>query len=220
MGLGDAGHRRLHAGGDARQQGELRERARPDPGGTRRPAILDIIRRYHPDRNLALQDFPATIGIRDSRHFRCRYQLAGDDVLLGKRFDDAIANGSYRVDTHHQDKPGITLKYLDGTEVYSRPGYPNEKGRWRPATAENPTFYQVPLRSLIPGTHDNLILAGRMLDADITAFSGVRVMVNTNQMGEAAGVTAWLALDGGKAMAGVEAARVRRLLARGGSIVL
>ena len=29
------------------------------------------------------------------------YRLTGDDVLWGRRFDDAIANGSYRMDIHH-----------------------------------------------------------------------------------------------------------------------
>ena len=122
----------------------------------------------------------STIGVRDTCHIRCRYQLRGEDVLGGARFDDAIAHGSYRVDTHHAHKPGTTLKYLDGTQVSSRPGYPEEKSRWRPKTAASPTYYQVPLRSLLPGKYGNLILAGRMLDADKTAFSAVRVMVNTN----------------------------------------
>jgi hypothetical protein len=183
-------------------------------------AILEILRRYHPERKVALHDFPATIGIRDTRHIRCQYQLKGDDVLSGRRFDDAIANGSYRVDIHHEDKPGITLMYLDGREAYSRPGYPAENKRWRPETESNPTFYQAPLRSLVPGRFGNLVLAGRMLDADKTAFSGVRVMVNTNQMGEAAGVAAYLALSASRPLAEVDAAAVRKLLARGGSIVL
>ena len=183
-------------------------------------ALLEIVRRYYPDRKVALQDFPTSIGIRDTRHIRCQYQLTGDDVLLGKRFDDAIANGSYRVDTHHQDKPGITLMYLDGRRVYSRPGYPAQTDRWRPETSSSPTFYQVPLRSLIPGKYDNLILAGRMLDADKTAFSGVRVMVNTNQMGEAAGVAACLALQENKPIAKLEPAAVRRRLTQGGSIII
>lgn len=183
-------------------------------------AILEILRDKRPDVRVPLVDFPATIGIRDSRHIRCRYRLKDSDVLHGVRFDDAVANGSYRVDTHHQDKPGITLKYLDGRMCYHQPGRPPEHGRWREETADAPTFYQVPLRSLVPGVYDNVILAGRMLDAEHEAFSAVRVMVNTNQMGEAAGVAAWVALDSGVAMAEVDAGRVRRELARGGSVII
>jgi hypothetical protein len=59
-----------------------------------------------------------------------------------------------------------------------------------------------------------------MLDADKTAFSAVRVMVNTNQMGEAAGVVAYVALSQGRGVDEVDAADVRRLLKEGGSVVI
>jgi hypothetical protein len=183
-------------------------------------AIMDLVGKYRPESKVVLQDFPASIGIRDTRHFRCQYQLTGEDVLQGRRFDDAIANGSYRVDTHHQDKPGITLMYLNGWQVYERPGMPSQRSRWRDETATNPTFYQIPLRSLIPARHDNLILAGRMLDADKTGFSAARVMVNMNQTGEAAGVAAYLALTRNMPPAKVEAGAVRKLLTEGGSVII
>jgi len=183
-------------------------------------AIMDLIAKYRAETKVVLHDFPSSIGVRDTRHFRCRYQLTRDDVLLGRRFDDAIANGSYRVDIHHQEKPGITLMYLNGWQVYHRPGIPSERTRWREETSTNPTFYQIPLRSLIPPRYGNLILAGRMLDADKTAFSAVRVMVNMNQTGEAAGVAAYLTLTQNKPIEEVHAAEVRKLLAEGGSVII
>lgn len=183
-------------------------------------AVMKVIRKYHPESRVVLQDFPASIGIRDTRHIRCAYQLTADDVLNGRRFTDAIANGSYRVDTHHQDRPGITFMYLNGRSVEVRAGHPSVEGRWRSETATNPTFYQVPLRSLVPVQYDNLILAGRMLDADKTAFSAVRVQVNTNQMGEAAGVAAYLSLDSGLPLEKLEAGKVRDALAKGGSVII
>ena len=183
-------------------------------------AIMDMMRKYGNDNQIGLVGLPSVIGIRETRHIKCLYQIADNDALYGKRFDDAIANGSYRLDIHHQDKPGLTFKYLDGTEVYSRPGYVDEKKLWREKTSVNPTFYQVPLRSIIPQKFDNLILAGRMLDASITAFSGIRVMVNMNQLGEAAGVTTYLALNQGKPVASISSAEVRANLEKGGSIVI
>ncbi len=183
-------------------------------------AIMDMLRAKRPEIKSKLLDFPATIGIRDTRHIKCQYQLSESDVLEGGRFEDAIANGSYRVDTHHQDKPGITFKYLDGRMIDVQPGRPPEQRRWRPVQPNDPTFYQVPLRCLIPGGFENLILAGRMLDADKTAFSAVRVMVNTNQLGEAAGVTAYLALHTGTPVGRVPADDVRATLAYGGSVVI
>ena len=41
----------------------------------------------------------------------------------------------------------------------------------------------------------NLIPVGRMLNADRGAFGALRVMVNLNQLGEAAGVAAYLSVD-------------------------
>jgi len=140
--------------------------------------------------------------------------------LYGKNFEDAIANGSYVLDLHHQDKPGITFRYLDGTEKYSRPGYPEEMRRWREETPTNPTFYQVPLRSLIPKKATNLIVAGRMLDASMVSFSGIRVMVNMNQLGEASGITAYLALSQDKRIPDVSFKDVRKKLTEGGSLVI
>ncbi|RJP26258.1 MAG: FAD-dependent oxidoreductase [Candidatus Omnitrophota bacterium] len=184
-------------------------------------AIHDIIREHCPQSKITLQALPSQIGIRETRHVRCGYQLTGDDVLYGKRFDDAIANGSYRVDIHHQNKPGITLRYLNGTEQYSRPGFPSKTSRWREETATNPTFYQIPLRSLIPGgRYRNIITAGRMLDADRIAFSAVRVMVNMNQTGEAAGTAAWLALSSNTPINNLDPQEVRKLLAKEGAIIL
>jgi hypothetical protein len=182
--------------------------------------IQKILKRAAPESKVVLQALPSRIGLRESRHVKCGYQLTGEDVLSGRRFDDAIANGSYRVDIHHQNKPGITLQYLDGTQTYNCPGVPAEVGRWRPETSENPTFYQVPLRSLIPGTVPNLIVAGRMMDVDATAHGAVRVMVNLNQTGEAAGVAAFLALRGGVAIGEVNARTVREHLAAGGSVII
>jgi hypothetical protein len=64
------------------------------------------------------------------------------------------------------------------------------------------------------------MIAGRMLDADMIAFSGIRVMVNMNQLGEAAGVTAYLALNQNKAVQHINYGDVRNELKKGGSIII
>jgi len=185
-------------------------------------AIMDLIRKYGPeDSDIALVDLPASIGARESRRIAARYRLTGDDVLGGRRFEDAIANGSYRVDIHHADGPGITFRYLDGTEVViPERGAPALKGRWRDPVPEDPTFYQVPWRCLLQDSIPNLVLAGRMLDADKTAFSAARVMVNMNQTGEAAGVACALAIKNDQAVQDVDPGAVREMLAEGGSVVI
>ena len=184
-------------------------------------AIVAILNRYAADGKLALQALPSQIGVRETRHVVCRHRLTDAEVLYGTRFDDAIANGSYRVDIHHHDRPGVTFKYLDGREVVVHADdRVAEAGRWRPETLSNPTFYQIPLRSLVPDRCANLIVAGRMLDAEPQAFGGVRVMVNMNQTGEAAGVAAYHALSANVAVDAVDPRAVRNTLAEGGSLIV
>ena len=184
-------------------------------------AIMDMLRKYGKKENLpGLVALPSYIGIRETRHIKCLYQISDEDAMYGKHFDDAIANGSYRLDIHHQDKPGLTFRYLDGSEVYVRPGFADQKGRWRKEMDVDPTFYQIPLRSIIPEKHDNLMVAGRMLDAAIIAYSGIRVMVNMNQVGEAAGVTSYLALQQQNRIRDVSSNEVRNELRKGGSIII
>ncbi len=185
-------------------------------------AIMDTIRKYGPkDAKIALVDLPSSIGARETRRIAARYRMTEHDVLYGTRFDDAIANGSYRVDIHHADGPGITFRYLDGTEVViPERGTPGREGRWRDPIPEDPTFYQVPFRSLVQDEIANLVLAGRMLDADKNAFSAVRVMVNMNQTGEAAGVASAIAMQSGCAIREVDVQGLRNALAAGGSIII
>jgi len=183
-------------------------------------AIMDIWRKYIKGKCIALHALPSQIGIRESRHIKGAYLLTGEDLLYGKKFEDAIANGTYPVDIHHQDKEGITFKKLDGTQHYCRPGRESIIGRWREETTDYPKYYQIPLRSLIPLKSKNIIAAGRMLSADQEAFGAVRVMVNLNQTGEAAGVAAWHALTSGIDIARVNARDVRKSLLSGGSCVL
>lgn len=183
-------------------------------------AIHDLLRSSSPNAKIAIEALPSSLGLRESRHIDCLYQTTGDDILFGKTFSDTIAHGSYRVDIHHHDKPGITLRYLDGTETYNVPGCPQVKGRWRPeSTTDSPTYYSIPWRSLVPKSGPgNLAVAGRMLDADPVANGAIRVMVNLNQTGEAAGVAAALALDSSlPRFADVPANRLRQALCKGGS---
>lgn len=184
-------------------------------------AILDIVRERVPElKCVTLARLPAMIGIRETRHACCLHTLTEREVLDGVRFPDTIANGSYRVDVHHSDKPGLTFRYLDGREDYVAPGQEPVRGRWRDESGENPTFYQVPYRSLVPKGSKNVLVAGRLIDADRGAFGAVRVMVNCNQTGEAAGTAAALALQSGCDVADVDAGKLRPTLGKNGAVIL
>jgi len=184
-------------------------------------AIMDIIRDEIDDcRGATLSALPAMIGIRETRHAGCLHTLTEDEVLHGVRFDDAIANGSYRVDVHHSTKGGLTFRYLDGRQEYVVPGEPRVDGRWREPIEQDPTFYQIPYGSLVPKGARNVLVAGRLIDADRGAYGAIRVMVNCNQTGEAAGTAAALTLAGNAPVAEVDCSKLRAELARHGAIII
>jgi hypothetical protein len=184
-------------------------------------AMLDILHRHVPGGDgVTLQGLPARIGIRETRHACCLHTLTEDEVLHGVRFPDAIANGSYRVDVHSAQGDGLVFRYLDGREVMVLADGTHEARRWRAEVTDAPTFYQIPYRSLVPQGAQNVLVAGRCLDADEGAFGATRVMINTAQMGQAAGVAAWVALDAGCAVADVDVARLRATLRDQGAIII
>lgn len=184
-------------------------------------AMCDIVRQnYAGGESIGVATIPARLGIRESRHAECLHTLTEVEVLSGTRFPDAIANGSYRVDIHYPDRPGLVFRYLDGVEEYVVPGQPTKRTRWREKTNEDPTFYQIPYRCLVPRGTENVLVAGRMLDADRGAFGAVRVMVNCNQMGQAAGTAAYLALRAGVGVTEVSTEKLRTSLQEQGAVII
>lgn len=181
--------------------------------------IVDLLREACPQHPVGLAAIPARIGIRETCHAGCLHTLSESEVLEGTPFPDAIANGSYRVDIHPQGG-GIVFRYLDGRESRQDEQQRWHEGRWREPRAVDPTFYQIPWRSLVPRDLDNVAVAGRCLDADHGAYGAVRVMMVCNQLGEAAGTAAALALRGGTTMAAVDPAALRATLADHGQIVI
>ncbi len=184
-------------------------------------ALCSIIQENLPRNQMSpLVALPSRIGIRETRHARCLHRLTQDEVLGGVQFDDAVANGSYRVDIHLNDRPGVIFRYLDGREVLARPNGERETGRWKEIEEDHATFYQIPYASLVPRKAVNLLVCGRCMDADRGAFGAVRVMVNCNQTGEAAGTACYLALQSNKPVGDVDQEELRDTMARNGSVII
>ena len=164
--------------------------------------IVDAVNRAFPMQDgdgLAVVTVAPHVGVRESCHIDGLYRLTTEDLLYGRRFDDVIAKGSYRVDIH--EGAGITFRYLDGREerqvVKPDGSFEWKVGRWRKETENLPTWYEIPYRSIVPKGAENVLAPGRALDCARDAYGASRVMVNCNQMGEAAGRAAANALKKG-----------------------
>lgn len=186
-------------------------------------AMIDILNTYgEPTNHVVLLSQSSISAARETRQIKCRYTLSKSDVLNGNTFEDAIANGSYPSDIHHDTKMGATYQYLDGLEEYECYGNSLEKRRWFPEQQAYKAYWQIPFRSLIPGSgkYGNLVLCGRAIDADKQAFGAVRVMVILNQTGEAAGTAAAMCVDTGRSMDQLDVKELRHKLQTGGSIMI
>jgi hypothetical protein len=162
-------------------------------------AICDLLREHFMGgRGVPLGWLPARIGVRESRHARCLHTLTVDELLAGKRFPDAVGNGTYHIDVHSAGGAGVQFRELN----------------------KDVAFYQIPFGSLVPKGAKNMLVAGRSLDADEEAFGAVRVMVNCNQMGQAAGAAAWLAIDSGRDVDKLDADKLRAVLTKQGAAIL
>jgi ribulose 1,5-bisphosphate synthetase/thiazole synthase len=182
-------------------------------------AVLMMLKKELPNLPIALETLPAAIGIREGLHMQALRQLKGAEMLSGKDFPDAIANGTYPSDVHSDQDDGISFKFMNGNQTLFKNGKSTPGERWLPEGQVLP-YYQIHLRCHIPANVPNLLAAGRMLDADREAFGAVRVMVNLNQCGEAVGVAAFQALQQNAPVQNLDYAQIRKLLAKGGSIVL
>lgn len=138
---------------------------------------IEVYRKYVPGmEHCYMVSTPNTVGIRESRRIMGDYVLTEDDVKGQREFPDNICYGSFFVDIHCIDGPG-----MDHTV-------------WRPPTGFK---YHIPYRVLVPRGVENLLTAGRCVSCTHIALGSIRVMVPCIGMGEAAGTAAALSLKAG-----------------------
>jgi hypothetical protein len=124
-------------------------------------------------------------GIRQTRWIVSRRQLTLDDIRSSERPDDAVARCSWSVELH------------DTAELV----------HWE--HFEDGHVYYIPLACLVPKEADNIVVAGRCVDADSHALSAIRVMGPCIAMGTAAAQA--LDLAGSK---GIDSIDIRALQER------
>ena len=130
--------------------------------------VIDAHRKIDGYENLYTAFTGTHLGIREGRRIFGEYRITDEDILEGRRFDDAVCLVTFGVDVHK-------LKN-DDTDECTR-GY-----RTKP--------YHIPYRALVAKGCDNLLLAGRCISGDFYPHASYRVMGNMAATGEAAGYAA------------------------------
>jgi hypothetical protein len=166
-----------------------------------RRQVLEYIkafRRYLPGFEQAeLSSFAPQIGIRETRRIQGLYALQEDDVLKGRKFDDAIALGAWPIEMHDPETRRIIWKFLEKEDDY----------------------YTIPVRCLIPRGVENLLVAGRCLSASHVAHASARVIGPAFAMGEAAGVLAGQSVASNTVPKEISPEKVQKELKQRGAIL-
>ena len=184
--------------------------------------LCRVMRKYgDPTERYAIVNDSSCVGIRDTYHYKTKYAADYIDMFSCHSHADNILNGTYSGDVQNEVE-GTTWMELDGTYTRMDPQGNFYKGNWRaeaglPTDIVSPQFYTLPFKTLVQEKCKNIIAAGRMVNADPVAFGALRVMVNLNQIGEAAGVAAYLAVSQNKSVQELDGVEVARTLSKGGS---
>ena len=167
-------------------------------GYLRKSIVADPLRRGNTGDNT-----PAAITVHLVDGEGCRITglqtLRVDDLRAGRRFDDAVAMGTFYLDGHKPDDDKRTY-ILPKDELEVPP-------------------YQIPYGCLVARDGRNLFMAGRCFSADQLALSSARVSTTCSMMGQAAGIAAALCAAKGCAPAELDPALVRKTVEdRGGDL--
>ncbi|HCD31219.1 MAG TPA: hypothetical protein DER01_02365 [Phycisphaerales bacterium] len=145
-----------------------------------------------------LVEIPAQIGIRESHRILAEHQVTREEILTGHRFSDTVIQGTYPIDIHRPDGPGITFERLTGMRDVIDGKRRASSCRWDDQPMDAPyrdtLCWCVPYRSQIPLGLSNVLAAGRCIGARHDSAGAIRVMVNAMQLGQSAGAAAAMAL--------------------------
>jgi hypothetical protein len=142
--------------------------------------------------------WPYQLYVREARRMIGEYVMSQKDIQTDLMKPDAIGMGSYNSDSHNvQRRPN-----LDGTAVE------NEGDMQVPVTP-----YQIPYRVMLPKRSEATnLLVPVCMSATHVAYSTLRMEPQYMIIGQAAGVAAKLAIDGGHAVQDIDIAALRRKL--------
>ncbi|MEW6358389.1 MAG: FAD-dependent oxidoreductase [Planctomycetota bacterium] len=157
-------------------------------------AMTGIFRRIPGLENVRLTGTAPALGVRETRRVMGEYVLTLEDLIAGRRFDDAVTWAGFGVDIH-DPAPGSGTKTAHGAKA-------------RP--------YEIPYRCLLPQEVDGILTAGRCISGTHEAHASYRVTGTCMGMGQAAGLAAaWAAQEGIHPRA-LDGGELRRRLAERG----
>jgi hypothetical protein len=165
------------------------------------------------------------IGPRESRQVVGDYVLTGDDVQSGRKFDDAVARGSWWIDIHcplgHTYPVHLCIAECPRQLKCPFWAAEHDKSMRRRVDLYPPDddWYDIPYGCLTAKAVDNLLVSGRCISATHQGMAGARAMGTCMAIGQAAGTAAALAVQAGVHPRGVDVQALRQALKADGALV-
>ncbi|MCQ2115864.1 MAG: FAD-dependent oxidoreductase [Bacteroidales bacterium] len=116
-------------------------------------------------KNCYVSAVAVTAGVRETRRIKGVHTITGEEYVNAFHYEDSVSRGAHPIDIHVAKGPSQNVTFLE------KPAY-------------------VPYRAFIAEGFPNLLVAGRCLSADKTAFASLRVQASCMGMGQAVGVAA------------------------------
>ncbi len=160
---------------------------------------IEVFRKYVPGmEDCYMISTPNTVGLRESRRILADTVLTEQHMLEGRQWDDSIGYGSFFIDIHNPDGPGMSE-----ATVRPEPGFK----------------YQIPYGILLPGGLENILTAGRCVSVTHVALGSIRVMVQCFITGQAAGTAAAISVQDERPPGKIDIRKLQARLRQNGCIV-
>ncbi len=177
---------------------DVEELTEAEEEGRRQVLLMaDFLQRHVPGFDRAsISAVGSQIGIRETRRIDGLYSLTIDDVVSGRKFEDAVARSGYPVDIHDPAGKGVKAAWVGGDGAYD-----------------------IPYRCLVAKRIDNLLAAGRCISTTHEALATTRLTPSCMATGQAAGTAAALAAGRGTPARDVDARQLRERLMQDGAAI-
>jgi hypothetical protein len=161
--------------------------------------VVEFMRKHLPGyENCYVSHMPAVIGVRETRRIRGLEQLKREDLITGRKRDNAVVReAQFGIDIHNPDGGGQAENQNDTAPQ-------GGAARVKP--------YDIPLTCMIPQKVEGLLVAGRCISGTHDAHASYRVQNICMAMGSGAGTAAATALNDRVAPADVNIKKVQEIL--------
>lgn len=139
----------------------------------------------------AIGEHGSQVGVRQTRSIEGITTLKNSDVESCAKFPDGIAKSSWPIELHKGEAPKLVWLTND--------------------------YYEIPYGTLVPKGYENLIVAGRCIDAQHEALASSRVTAQCFSMGQAAGIAADVSIQDGVPFGSIDGRHIRKLLNEDGA---